>query len=142
MTRPIKRLARAPTGSRPRRQPRGAIRTKELKLHRACGRAAGMGMLRVESLDDGVSDHLGFAGAVGQASGNAAPSSPRLMLPRRAPASTRSRWRLAQLIDRDDAVPRYASAAHRLTGILGTLAKSATRRCGLAAVQEMTGRRE
>lgn len=46
--------------------------------------------------------------------------------------------RLAQLLDRDDAVPQFSAAAHRLTEILTTLAKSANRRGRLAAVRSMT----
>ena len=46
--------------------------------------------------------------------------------------------RLAQLLDNPDAVPQYASAAHRLTEVLTTLSKSSTRRGKLRAVRGMT----
>ncbi len=46
--------------------------------------------------------------------------------------------RLAQLLDNPDAVPQYASAAHRLTEILGRLSKDTQRRGKLAAVRALT----
>ncbi len=46
--------------------------------------------------------------------------------------------RLAQLLDRDDAVPQHAAAAHRLSVILGTLAQTSQRRGRLAVVRNMT----
>lgn len=46
--------------------------------------------------------------------------------------------RLAQLLDNPDAVPQYASAAHRLTEVLTNLSKSSTRRGKLRAVRGMT----
>lgn len=46
--------------------------------------------------------------------------------------------RLAQLLDNPDAVPQYASAAHRLTEVLTILSKSAARRGRLSAVRGMT----
>ena len=48
--------------------------------------------------------------------------------------------RLAQLLDREDCVPQYAAAAHRLTEVLGTLSKSSARRGRLATVRDMTSR--
>lgn len=46
--------------------------------------------------------------------------------------------RLAQLLDRDDAIPQHASAAHRLTEVLTTLSKSSNRRGRLSMVRGMT----
>jgi len=46
--------------------------------------------------------------------------------------------RLAQLLDRDDAVPQFSAAAHRLSEILSTLSKHSTRRTRLSAVRSMT----
>ena len=47
--------------------------------------------------------------------------------------------RLAELLDNPDAVPQHPAAAHRLTEILGVLAKGSERRGRLSLVRSMSG---
>jgi len=46
--------------------------------------------------------------------------------------------RLAEVLDREDAVPQHAAAARALIEVLGTLHKSSARRARLTAVRDMT----
>ena len=48
---------------------------------------------------------------------------------------------LAEVLDTKSAVPQHAAAAHRLVEVLGTLAKSSTRRGRLTVVRGMTTQR-
>ena len=48
--------------------------------------------------------------------------------------------RLAEVLDRPDAVPQHAAAAHRLVEVLSTLTASSIRRTRLTAVRSLTQR--
>ena len=63
---------------------------------------------------------------------------PRLPAEMERPGAFAIAIRLAQLLDNQTSVPRYASAAKLLTDIIATLSKRSTRRTRLSAVRSLT----